>query len=67
MARHPEDERNPLIDRYGHSLPPRGLLIEDEASSEGLRCYALKQANLWERLGETSKNLFTTALRTLDM
>jgi len=33
--------------------------IEDEASSDGLRCYALKQANLWERLGETSRNLFT--------
>jgi hypothetical protein len=41
--------------------------IEDEVISEGLCCYALKQANLWEHLGGTSKNLFTTALHTLDM
>lgn len=38
--------------------------IEDEASSDGLRCYALKQANLWQHLEETSRTLFTATLRT---
>src|SRR5882757_263148 len=37
--------------------------IEDEENSDGLRCYALKQAHLWQCLGETSRNLFTTTLR----
>jgi len=41
--------------------------IEDEASSDGLRCYALKQANLWQRLGETSRNMFTATLGTVEM
>jgi hypothetical protein len=33
MVQHLIDERSPLIVRYGHPLPPRGLVIEDEASS----------------------------------
>jgi hypothetical protein len=41
--------------------------IEDEASSDGLRCYALKQANLWQRLGETSRKMFTATLGTVEM
>lgn len=27
------NERTPLVDRHGHLIPPRGLVIDDEASS----------------------------------
>jgi hypothetical protein len=39
--------------------------IDNDASSDGLQCYALKQVNLWQRLGETARNLFTATLGTV--
>lgn len=38
--------------------------VDDEDSSDGLQCYALKQSNIWKRLGEHASKLFTTTLRT---
>ena len=38
--------------------------IDDEESSDGLRCYALKQARLWKSLGERSRDLFNRSVAT---
>src|SRR3977135_2935338 len=38
--------------------------IDDEESSDRLRCYALKQARLWKSLGECSRDLFNRSVAT---
>ena len=38
--------------------------INDEESSDGLQCYALKQAPLWKSLGERSRDLFNQSVTT---
>jgi hypothetical protein len=40
--------------------------IDDQESSDGLRCYALKQAHLWKRLGQYSKDTFDVSLPGFD-
>ena len=41
--------------------------VDDEDSSDGLRCYALKQAHLWEHLGQYSRDIFNRSLPGSDM
>ena len=40
--------------------------IDDEASADGLRCYALKQAHLWENLRHHSRDTFNVSLPDVD-
>jgi hypothetical protein len=40
--------------------------IDDQESSDGLRYYALKQAHLWKRLGQYSKDTFDVSLPGFD-
>ena len=40
--------------------------IDDEASADGLQCYALKQAHLWENLKHHSRDTFNVSLPDVD-
>jgi hypothetical protein len=40
--------------------------IDEEESADGLGCYALKQAHLWRRLGEHSRDTFNISLPSSD-
>jgi hypothetical protein len=35
--------------------------VEDEECADGLRCYALRQSQLWRDLGKHSKKLYSSA------
>ena len=40
--------------------------IDDEVSADGLQCYALKQAHLWENLKHHSRDTFNVSLPDVD-